>query len=88
MIINLLIGLIVLIIGAIFSWLPIVTTLPAIGVFDIDNALVHGVGQLHTFITTFWPIDYMFKGFLFLMGYYIIKMTVNFFLGHRTPGNK
>jgi ABC-type phosphate/phosphonate transport system permease subunit len=88
MIINLLIGLITLILGAIFSWLPIVTTLPTIAGFDIDGALVTGMGQFNTFVTTFWPLDYMFKAFLVLMGYYGLKMLITFFLGHRAPGTK
>jgi len=85
---NLFINLVVLILGAIFSWLPVVTTLPTIYGFDIDGALVTGVGQLHTFTQTFWPIQYMFGAFLFLMTYYIVKMAVGFFLGHRAPGQK
>lgn len=88
MITNLLINLVVLILGAIFSWLPQVTTLPTINGYDIDGALVTGVGQLNVFMTTFWPIKYMFYGFLFLMGYYAIKIVVVFFLGHRAPGGK
>jgi hypothetical protein len=88
MIINLFIGLFTLILGAIFSWLPVITTLPTIGGFDIDGALVTGMGQFNTFIATFWPLDYMFKAFLFLMAYYGLKMLIQFFIGHRTPGTK
>jgi hypothetical protein len=88
MITNLLINLLVLILGAIFSWLPVVTTLPTIAGFDIDGALSTGIGQLHTFTQTFWPIQYMFNGFLFLLLYYMLKMAVTFFLGHRAPGMK
>lgn len=88
MIINLLINLVILILGAIFSWLPVVTTLPQIGGYDIDGSLVTGIGYLHTFTTSFWPLQYMFNAFLFLMGYYSIKMAVTFFLGHRAPGQK
>lgn len=88
MITNLLINLVVLILGAIFSWLPQVTKLPTINGYDIDTALVTGVGQLHTFMITFWPLQYMFYGFLFIMGYYALKMAVTFFLGHRAPGQK
>ena len=86
MIVNLLINLVVLIIGSIFSWLPQVTTLPTIGGFDIDSAMVTGVSQLKQFMVPFWPISYMFAGFLFLMGYYSLKIGINFFFGHRTPG--
>jgi hypothetical protein len=85
---NLFINLVVLILGAVFSWLPEVKTLPTIGGFDIDGALVTGMGQVHTFFSTFWVLQYMFYGFLALMGYYALKMAVTFFLGHRAPGQK
>ncbi len=88
MIINILINVIVLIIGAIFSWLPIVSTLPTIAGYDIDGALVSGMGYFNTFTTTFWPVAYMFQAFLFLMAYYLLKIGIIFFLGHRAPGKK
>lgn len=86
MIINLLLNVVVLILGAIFSWLPQVTTLPTIVGYDIDTALTTGVGQLKTFMIAFWPIGIMFQGFLVIMGYYAIKMVLGFFLGSRSPG--
>lgn len=85
MIVNLILNLIVLIFGSIFSWLPAVTTIPNIAGYDIDGALVTGMGQLQSFMVTFWPIQYMFYGSLFIMGYFIIKMGVTFILGHRAP---
>ena len=84
MIITLLINLIVIILGTIFSWLPVVTTLPNIAGYDIDSALVSGVGQLYNFMNTFWPIKIMFQGFLFLLLYYISKFILRFFIGHRS----
>ncbi len=87
MLVNLVLNVFVLILGAIFSWLPQVTTLPFIVDFDIDTALVNGVGQLHTFLSAFWPLGIMFQGFLFLLGYYAIKMVLKFFLGSRAPAN-
>ena len=86
MIVNLFLNLIVLFIGAIFSWLPQVTTLPMIAGYDIDTALVSGMGQFHAFTQTFWPIQDMFYAFLFLMVYYITITGIRFFLGHRAPG--
>lgn len=86
MIFNFLINLVVLFIGAIFSRLPTVYTLPTIGGYNIDGALVTGMGAFHTFITAFWPIQDMFYGFLALLTYYAIKMLVKAFLGHRAPG--
>lgn len=85
MIVNFLINIILDFLAALFSWLPDVERLPEIVGFDIDAAIVTGVGQLQTFFATFWPIQIMFNGFLFIMGYYIVKMTLQFFLGHRAP---
>lgn len=85
MIINLLLNVVVLFIGALFSWLPQVTTLPYIVDYDIDTALVNGVGQLRTFFEAFWVLGIMFQGFIFLLGYYSIKMVLKFFLGSRSP---
>lgn len=86
MIINFLLNIIVLVVGAIFAWLPDVTVLPTIGGYDIDSAFVTGIGSFNTFTQTFWPLKIVFTGFLFLMGYYAIKIGVKFFLGHRAPG--
>lgn len=71
--------------GVMFSWLPDVETLPTIGGYDIDGALVLGMGQFNSFIETFWAIGIMFQGFLFIAGYFAIKMVLQLFLGHRTP---
>lgn len=87
MIIAFLLNFVVLIIGAIFSLLPAVETLPTIGGFDIDAALVTGIGQLNAFVTAFWPVKIMFVGFLFLMGYYAFKIGLKFLIGHRAPGH-
>jgi hypothetical protein len=86
MITNLLLNFVVLILGAVFSFLPVVTSLPSVGSFDLDSALVSGVAQLHTVFLTFWPLKYLVEGFLILMGYYVVKMIITFFLGHRAPG--
>lgn len=86
MIITLLLNLVVLILGVIFSWLPVVTSLPEIMGYDIDGALVTGVGYMQTFFYTFWPFQIIFQGFLILMVYYTIKIVLKFFLGHRAPG--
>lgn len=86
MITNILINLVVLILGAVFSWLPKVDKLPTIAGYDFDTPLASGIAQMHTWFVTFWPIQIMFEGFLVLMIYYGIKMTVRFVLGHRAPG--
>jgi hypothetical protein len=87
MIVNLFLNVFVLILGALFSWLPTINTLPVIVGYDIDSALVTGVGQMRAFFTAFWPLSIMFSGFLVIMGYYGIKLVLSFFLGSRTPGH-
>ena len=86
MIFNLLFNLVALLLGSIFSHFPSVTTLPTINGYDIDAALVTGMGAFRTYTTAFWPIADMFAGFLVLMAYYGVKMIVKLFMGHRTPG--
>jgi hypothetical protein len=88
MIINLLVNFIVLVFGALFSFFPVVLKLPTVFGFDIDTAMAAGMGSLNTFMTSFWPIKYMFMGFLAIMAYYGLKMIVTFLLGHRAPGQK
>lgn len=87
MIINLLLNLIIATIGVLFSWLPTVSTLPLIGGYDIDGVLSTGMTQFNTIAVSFWSLLIVFQGFLYLMGYYILKLTLRFFLGHRTPIN-
>jgi hypothetical protein len=88
MITNLFINFVVLMLGAVFSWLPPVDKLPSIHGYDLDTALVNGMGMLHTFFVAFWPIGYMFDGFMALMVYFALKMAIVFVLGHRAPGQK
>lgn len=85
---NLLLSAVVMILSAIFAGFKTVTTLPTIFGFDIDASLVQGMGYANTFMTYFWPLRIMFNGFIFLMGYYSIKMILSFILGHRSPGGK
>jgi hypothetical protein len=78
-------NVIVLGFGAIFLWLPVVTTLPQIVGYNIDGALVQGMGYVNTVLGAIWPLMYVFLGMLSLMTYYTIKMGVKFLLGHRAP---
>lgn len=68
-----------------FSWLPNVTTLPTIGGYDLDGALVTGVASFKEFILVVWPIGVVFDAFMILMLYYLTKMMLKFFLGSRAP---
>ncbi len=85
MIINLLLNVVVLLLGAVFSMLPSVTTLPVILNYDIDGALVTGMGQLRTFLEAFWAIGLMFSGALIILTYFSVKMVIKLFLGSRAP---
>lgn len=85
MIINFVLNAIVLILGAMFAWLPVVTSLPAINGFDIDASLVLGVSQMYSFFEAFWPLGLLFQGFIVLMGYFTVKLIVKFWIGHRAP---
>lgn len=85
MIVNFLINVVVIVLAALFSWLPTVDKLPTIVGFDIDTALVSGVGQFKALTNVFWFLSIIFSGFLFLLGYYALKQVLKFFLGHRAP---
>jgi hypothetical protein len=81
------INIIVAILSIIFGWLPDVVTLPTINGFDIDSAFISGMGQLNTIMTSVWVLQYLFGGFLAIMGYHLIKMVLKFILGSRSPHN-
>lgn len=87
MLVMLILNVVVLMIGAVFSWLPLISTLPNINGFDIDGALVSGVGQFKMVIQSFWVYQYLFGSLLILLGYYGIKMILKFFLGSRSIGS-
>lgn len=82
MLLNAVVGLL----NILLSWLPTISTLPEVFGYDIDSQLVSGMGMFNTFAGAFWPVSIVFSGFLFLAGYYFIKMVLKFFLGHRAPG--
>jgi hypothetical protein len=85
MIIILFFNLIVAILSIIFGWLPDVLTLPTINGYDIDSAFANGMGQLNTIMASVWVLQYLFGGFLAIMGYHLIKMVLKFILGGRSP---
>lgn len=86
MIFTALISIVIVIIGGILSWLPDVTTIPNIAGYNIDAALVSGLGYFYSYATAVWPLLYVLQGLFVLIGYYSIKMLLKFFLGHRSPG--
>lgn len=85
MLIMLLLNVVVVALGGIFVWLPEVQTLPTIVGVDIDAQLLIGMGYANRFFEAVWPLAIMWAGFLFLLGYYTIKIAVKFLLGHRAP---
>jgi len=85
MLIMLLLNVVVVALGGIFVWLPEVLVLPDIVGYNIDGALVMGMGYVNRVFETIWPLAIMWTGFQYLMAYYIIKMGVKFLLGHRAP---
>ncbi len=87
MISNLVLNVIILFLGALFSWLPEVTTLPSVMGFDIDTALSTGVGQIKGILYTYWYLIYVIGGFLVLLGYFGTKLALRFFLGSRGPAD-
>ncbi len=86
MIFQTLINMFVILVGAILSWLPVVTKLPSINGFDIDTSLTQGMALFYDVKVNIWPFGLVFAGFIVLMGYYSTKMLLRFFLGHRAPG--
>lgn len=86
MLVQFFIQVIITLLEIVFSWMPDVTTLPTIGGYDIDAALVTGVGSFKEYITVVWPIAVVFEGLMFLLGYYFLKMILKFFFGQRAPG--
>lgn len=87
MIIDMLIAIFVTLLNALTSKLDTVATLPQIVGFNIDGALVTAVGEARTLFTTFWPFTVVLEGFVFLMGYYVLKAGLKMFLGSRVPAN-
>lgn len=85
MIISTILDLITFFVSIITHLLPTVTTLPNIAGFNIDSALVSGVGQLNQFTNAFWPIADMLFAFFALVSYYILKKIAILILGSRSP---
>lgn len=85
MIVAFLFNLIVLVVGAVFSLLPEVSTLPTVAGYDIDAAMVSGMGMIRTISSSFWYLTVLFQGFLVIMGYYALKIGIRAIIGHRAP---
>ncbi len=86
MITDLFINFFVLAMSVLFSWTKVVTKIPNIIGYDIDSALSNAMGQFTIIGRSFWFLKDLVLGFIAIMGYYLLKMTLKFFLGHRAPG--
>lgn len=86
MIVQAIINVFFILLGAILSWLPTIEKLPTINGYDIDTALNTGVSYFYAVASGFKPLGLVFAGFIVLISYYTIKMVLKFFLGHRAPG--
>lgn len=85
MIFNYIFDFFVDVMGSVLGLFPSVSTLPTIGGFDIDAALVLGVAQLRSFMEAFWFLQTLFAGFLALVFYYLLKIVLRTLIGHRAP---
>lgn len=70
-------------VGVLLSWLPAIDTLPVINGYDIDASLVLGVSYIRSLTDSVWIFSDLFAGFLILMSYYILMITLRFFIGKR-----
>lgn len=68
-----------------FGWLGTVDRLPVVLGYDIDTTLLTGVGYITGLFSTYWPLYYVMGGFAILTTYYLIKMIIIAWLGHRMP---
>ena len=85
MLISNILGVLANIVAVLCSFLPSVTVLPTIAGYDIDTALVTGVGQAYQFASVVWPIWDVLLGALFLWGFHSLMLLVKLLLGHRAP---
>jgi hypothetical protein len=89
MIINMLINLVLLIFGALFSFLPKVTlaSLPYVGSY-ISSSLIFIVGLWNGVLTTFPYAVVGWHVFLWIiLPFEGLMLVAKFFLGHRVPAH-
>jgi hypothetical protein len=85
MLISKLLTLIANVIAAMLSFLPTVLVLPTINGYDIDSALVTGVGQAYNFANYIWPVRDVLLGAVVLWAFHGLMIFVRLLLGHRAP---
>lgn len=72
---------------ALLGWLPDVTTLPTIGGYDIDTALVNGVSGAYTFANVVWPVYDVLVGAAFIWAFHMTMIFAKMILGSRVPSH-
>lgn len=69
----------------VIAQLPSATTLPTIGGFDTDSALVNAIGLFNTLKASVWVFTDLWYAFLALVTYWGVKILLKVLLGQRTP---
>lgn len=77
---------IVVLINVGFSWLGIVEKLPTVMGVDTDAYMVLAMSYFYSYTDALWPLQSVFIGALFFIGYLGIIMALKAFLGSRAPG--
>jgi len=85
MLITKLLLLVAYAVSALLSFLDIVTTLPMINGYDIDSALVSGVGQAYNFAAVVWPVRDVLLGAAVLWAFHGLMLFLKAILGSRAP---
>lgn len=85
MITTILVNTAITIVNFLFAWWPNAEQLPTIFGLDLDETFTTAITTYNTFAEVIWPIHYVMLAFLFLMGYFVIKITFKLILGGRSP---
>lgn len=85
MIISLLINLVLLIFGSLFSFLPVVTALPTIGGIDLDYYVRTGVGYFNFLASIFPPLTVVASAAIIYLTWKLVMLGLKLILGHRSP---
>lgn len=64
-----------------FSFFPQVEVLPTIAGVNLDTIIIGGISSIIRLADVFWYITIVIQGFLFISGYYAVKMTFRFLAG-------
>ena len=85
MIIALIINIVLLIFGSLFSFLPVVIKLPTIGIIDLDYYFTTGVGYFKFLTQIFPPFEIIAQCAIIYLTWKLTVLGLRVILGHRTP---